>query len=320
MANTLRDLIVKYQGIDEETMSHLTKKSGILQTALARPASHNVYHKYKKVVALPSFSIREVSGSMTAVTVNREVYDSYLKEISALQREDIAICRNWPGGPEAFFEDQRLPFLESWGQKASNAIVYGTNSTFGDVQSFPGMWQITNATARVLHETGTSGLTTSIFAAKWDSSSCAIIFNKEQASAGNFLKSEVLNQGEPTMSTTSTTGPAEQPVYEVLWTSNLGMFSASLYDMARYDRIQDDTGDQPTAANMDKLLDYVKADPTNTFLYMNRTSRRLLKEVKDSKLELGAFDNDYGIYLDRWNGIRMVIDDNILDTETTALD
>jgi len=318
-ANTIRDLAVNYEGIDAEIMSHLTKESGILQTALAMPASHNIFHKYKKVTGLPSWSVREIGGSLTGVKVEREIYQSDLKMIAARQEPDKALCDNWEGGPAGYFNDQTLPFIEGWGQQAANIIVYGTNSTFGNVQGFPGFWQITNASEKITHETGTSGSTTSIFAVKWNANSCSLLFNKKLASAGNFIKSDRLNGGKPYMSTTSVTGPAAQPVYGVLWESYLGMFSGSEYDMARYDRIQDAENDKPTVANVDKMLDSIKAD-SNTILYMNRTSRRLLKELKDSKLELGAFDNDYGMFLERWNGVRIVIDDNILDTETTALD
>lgn len=318
-ANTIRDLAVRYENIDAEIMSHLTKESGILQTALAIPASHSMFHKYKKVTGLPTWSVREIGGSLTGVKVEREIYQTDLKMIDARQEPDKALCDNWEGGPGGYFDDQKLPFIEGWGQKAANIIVYGINSTFGDTQGFPGFWQITNASAKVTHETGTSGSTTSIFAVKWNPNSCGLLFNKRLASAGDFIKATVLNGGKPYMSTTSTTGPAAQPVYGTLWESYLGLFSGSVYDMARYDRIQDDTGDVPTVSNMDKMLDSIKAD-SNTFLYMNRTSRRLLKELKDSKLELGAFDNDYGMFLERWNGVKIVIDDNILDTETTALD
>ncbi|MBU4444209.1 hypothetical protein KJ656_03885 [bacterium] len=318
--STLRDLALAYENISEEVMSHLTKKSGILQTAEVKKATHNTLHKYKKVTALPTFSVREIGGSITPQAVNKEIYQSDLKIVTARQEEDKAFCDNYPGGPEAYFSDNFLSFIEAWGQKAATMIIYGTNSTFGEVQGVHGLHQIANANSKVIHETGTSALTTTIFCVKWDPLSISLLYNAELAAAGDFLKTTILHDGRPVMSTTNVTTRAAQPVYEVLYESYLGLFSASAYDVAKYDRIEDATGDEPTSDNMDILGDHVKAEAGNSYYYCNRTARRLLWRLKNTKMATAPATKDYNNVLETWNGIPLVLDENILDTESTALD
>lgn len=318
--STLRDLGVAYTEIDEEVMSHLTKKSGILQTAGVKPATHKTLHKYKKVTALPSFAVREIGGSTIPGIVNKELYQADLKIITATQEEDKAFCDNYPGGAEALFRDNFLTYIEAWGQKAANIIIYGTNSTFGDTQGFRGLHQIANANSKVTHETGNSGSTTTIFCVKWELESIALLFNKELATAGDFLKTIIMNEGRPVMSTTNTTTRAAQPVYQVLYESYLGLFSASEFDVAKYDRIQDASGDVPVSDNMDIMIDQVKGEAGSTYIYCNRTSRRLLWRLKNTKMATIPATKDYNNILEAWNGIPLVLDENILDTETTALD
>ena len=326
MANqTLRDLIVGMEGMPADigiVMSHLVKKSGILKTALVIPANYNLFHRYKKVAALPTFTVGGVVQDLTDTTVSKDIFSVQLASIDAMQTEYKKLCDNYPGGAQALFADQFLPFIEAWGQAASKQIIYGTNSTFGDTAGFAGLHEYAADYGNVQVETGTSGSTTSIFAVKWDANSCALLYDAALAAATNdFLKvtqqhggisyPEVINDGGSDQS--------KKQVYGVLYESTIGLFSASKYDIAAYTRIQDDTGDKPTAAYIDKVVDMVQGDEGNTFLYMNRTAKRLCRELKDSKLQLGAFDKNYDVRIDYWNGIPIVIDENILNTETTAL-
>jgi hypothetical protein len=51
---------------------------------------------------------------------------------------------------------------------------------------------------------------------------------------------------------------------------------------------------------------------------MNRTQKRLVRELKDSKFEMGALDKNYDIRVDYWNGVPIIIDENIVNTESTT--
>ena len=331
MANaTLRRVVTEIASQDEAIMKSLEKKSGILRSALADEASHGHFHKYKVVDALPSFSWYSAGGSLTDSTVNDNVLQLDLKNVGALQSEPKEVAETYPGGVGPFFAKQAPAFLESFGQAASDGLIYGFDATFGNVSGIKGMHQYVNDAVRTdglnsnvnyINETGTSGSTTSIFAVSWDSASCKVVFDGQATrNQGRFLEVLQMNDGQPLAEVTSTTTGAKKMIYQVLYTARLGLQSASFYDIAAYRRIQDASSDKPTAANMDLLLDLVHADPMSTVLYMNRTSKRLLAELKDSKLSTYVIDKDYSTAVDLWNGIPIMIDDNILDTETTGLE
>lgn len=330
MANaTLRRVITELGSDSEAIMKSLEKKSGILRSALVDESSHGHFHKYKVVDGLPTFSWYAATGSLTDSTVNDNLIQVDLKNIGAMQSESKIVAETFPGGVEAFFRKQMPAFIEGFGQSASTGIVYGYNATFGNTSAIRGFHQYVNDFVRTdgqnsnvnyINETGTSGATTSIFAVNWDLNTCKLVFDGQSVRNEGFLQVLPLHQGQPTAEVTNTTSGAKKPVYQVLYEARLALQAASFYDIAAYRRIQDDTNDKPTAANMDLLLDLVHADSTSTKLYMNRTARRLLGELKDSKLQTFVGDKDYSTAVEMWNGIEVVIDDNILSTETTAVE
>jgi len=323
MANqTLRDLIVSYAGKSaniETIMSHLTKRSGILKTAQAIPANYNIYHKYRKVAALPSFTVGGMNQDLTDVTVSNDLFQQELCSIDAIQTEYKKQLDNYPGGPRKFFADQFMAFIEGWGQAASNQIIYGTSS-LGNTAGVIGLHQIATANGNVINETGTSGSTTSIFAVKFNPLTCGVLFNPAVAASGNFLKVTPLHGGNayPEVINDGGSDQSKKLVYGTSYESSLGFLSASTYDVAAYRRIQNDTGDTPTSAYMDELIDLVHGDEGSTFLYLNRSAKRMLGLLKDGKLELGAMDKNYSTRIDYWDGIPCVVDENILSTESTT--
>jgi hypothetical protein len=320
MANqTLRDLIVAYAGKSanvEAVMSHLVKKSGILKTALAIPANFNIYHKYKKVAALPTFTVGGMNQNLTDVTVNKDLFQQELCSVDAIQTEYKKELDNYPGGANKFFADQFLSFIEGWGQAASKQIVYGT-SGLGSADGTIGLHQIATAYGNVVACGGTSGSTSSIFAVKYDPKSCGVLFNPV---AGKFLNVTKLHGGNayPEIINDGGSDQSKKLVYGCSYESSLSFLSASSYDVAVMTQIEDASGDKPTASRMDQILDMVQGDEGNTFLYMNRTQKRLVRELKDSKFEMGALDKNYDIRVDYWNGVPIIIDENIVNTESTT--
>ena len=331
MANaTLRRVVTEIATDQEAIMKSLEKKSGILMSALADESSHGHFHKYKMVDALPSFAWYSAGGSLTDQTVNDVVKQLDLKNVGAIQSEPKEVAETFPGGVIPFFEKQFPAFIEAFGQEASKGIIYGYNSAFGKVNGIKGFHQIVNDAIRTdsmnsnvnyINETGASGSTTSIFAVTWSDSSCKLLFDGQATrTEGQFLEVLPLGDGKPIAEVTNTGTGAKKITYQVLYTARLALLSASYLDIAAYRRIQDSSGHVPIAKNMDLLLDLVHADSTSTVLYMNRTSKRLLGELKDSKLSTFVVDRNYDTVVELWNGIKIIIDDNIVDNEDTTLE
>lgn len=331
MANaTLRRVLTEIASDQEAVISHLAKKSGILGDAMIQGASHGHWHKYKVVDALPGFTWIDASGSLTPTTVNDNILQADLKNLEALQSEPKNVAETFPGGVRPFFEKQFPAFIESFGQDASNGFIYGFNPTFGDTGAIKGFHQIINDAVRTdglnsnvnyINLTGASGSTTSIFAVKWDLNTCSLLFDEQKVrNTGQFLEVLQINDGKVVAETTNVTSGAAKMSYQVHYSARLGLFSASFYDIAAIRRIQDDGSDRPTVDSMDILLDLVHANGPDTVLYMNRTSKRLLGKLKETRLQTFVGDKNYSTAVEAWDGVPIIIDDNILNTETTDLE
>ena len=318
----IRKLAEQWGAAGVAEMDSLTKASGILQVAEAIPASHDMYHKHKKLDALPTFSVTDAAGSLGDVTTNNNIYQTDLKYIKAHESEPADIVDHWNGGPPAYFNDQRPAFLESFGQTASKTIIYGNNATFGDVGGMIGWHQMAKAYGNEIDAGGDSGSTTTIFAVKFrqGSNGCGILYDSKVNGPGQFMTSDVKNGGKSILETTNTTGRLKQEVYQVVHKGILGFLSTSSYDVARIHSIQYATDDTPTADEMQQLIDMVRGESGNTFLFMNRLGRRSINKLKNDDLIANISDKEYNTIIETYNGIRIVLDENILSTETSALD
>lgn len=321
MANaTLRTLVTGFAAQDPAVMDSLVNASGILQTALAQPASHNAWHVGKKVSALPSGTFINPGGSVTDQTVEDTIVQTDLKLMRAMVTEPIEIVDSYPGGKEAYFRNQSPAFMEGLGQTIAKQIIYGTDATFGAAAGFRGFHQIAKDNSKVIQAGGTTGSRTSIFAVRWKEGVCSILVNGQHMSMGQFINFMYLNNAQPIAEVTNTTTGAKKIVYQGIYDAYMALLALDSKNIAAYTQIQDDTGDRPTSANLDLLLDYVNADPTNTFLYANRTARRMLWMLKDTKMQTVAGDNSYRTAFEMWNGIPVILDENISSVETTVLD
>ena len=320
MANaTLRKLVTEYgaPGI-VPIMEHLENDSGFLRVAQAIPANGNWYHKYKKVSALPEFSFVNIGGSQTDTTVDDELVQIDLKTLGTIQSEPVGVCENWPTGVSGYFKEHRPVYAEAFGQKVSKSVFYGTNSVFGDVSGFRGIHEIAKAYGNVIQRGGTTGSRVSIIAVKFNPISCGLLFNPKYAGEG-FLQIQTLNDGKPIAEVTNTTNGAKKLVYQAVYQGSLAFLSSSSYDVAAMTQI--DSTHLPTAPLLDELVDKVRGSADGrTILFCNRVARRHIRTLKTTALEMGPMDKDYNIQVDRWNGVPIVLDDNLSTAETTAID
>jgi len=95
----------------------------------------------------------------------------------------------------------------------------------------------------------------------------------------------------------------------------------SLSDSSAAQRINSALNALSDAGILDELVDAVKglADGM-TFIYLNRRARRYLNALKDTKLSLAPADRNYTTQIAEWDSIPVILDESIVDTETTDLD
>ncbi len=319
---TLRALAVEQGWAGAPSILSLTKKSGLLTAGGAIPASHFTKHKHKRLDALPTLTWRDAGGTQGNVTTNSNLFETHLKIVGGLESEPADITVDWPGGVEAYFAGQQPAFQEAFGQSASVGLFYGTDSTHGNAKAPVGLHQYGVAAGKTIQNTqaGDTGSTSSIFAITFRSGidGCGILFDPNVTAAGNLMKSEVLNGGNKVAMTISTTGPTAQLVYQVEHTGKLAFLTTSTTDIGIYNRIQDATSERPTAAKMDELIDSVEFDES-TILFMNSATRRMLNILNDAKLSTDPITTDFHKFQSSWNGVPIMIDNNLLSTEANTL-
>lgn len=294
----------------------LTRESGILRTMPFQKASHGLFHKYKTKSALPSGAFRQVNGSIIPHTTIDELHQEDLKILTDIQSEDKAICEAYPGGVVKYFADEGPAFVEGLGQSGSRQLVYGTDATFGNADGFVGLRQHAVAAGNIKAAGGTSGQRSTILVVRWKLGVCCGLYNENAFASGNIVTMKALGQGEPIMVVTDTTTGAQKPVYQMLYEAYLSLLVSVPGNVAAYTQVSTETGHTPTASNVNALIDMVKGDPADTYIYVNRTCRTLLGDLKDGKLKVGPGDSDYNTMITTWNGIRVVVDDNISNVET----
>ena len=321
---TLRALSVEQGWAGVPSIESLTKKSGLLMAGGAIPASHLIKHKHKRLDVLPTFSWRDAGGSQSLVTTNSNLHETNLKIIGTLESEPADFLVDWPGGPEAYFTQEKPAYEEAFGQAASVGLFYGTDSTHGNAKAPVGIHQYGVAAGKTIQnaQAGDTGSTSSIFAIKFrpGNNGCGILFDPNVTAAGNLMSSEVLNGGLKRTITVSTTGPTSQVVYQVEHTGKLAFLTTATKDIGIYNRIQDATSERPTSAKMDELIDSVEFDTDgSTILFMNAATRRMLNVLSDSKLSTDTITTDFHKFQSSWNGVPIMIDNNLLSTEANTL-
>lgn len=303
-------------------IDNLTKSAGILRTASVGYANNGLFHKYNFATALPTASIRSINGSVTPTTTTFDLKQLDLKELITLETVDATLAKGDPSGPDGYMNKVAPGHMESLAQAAEKSIVYGLNGTYGAVDGFKGFHDLAKEaeTARSLSviDAGGTSNTTSIFAVHWKPEVCQLVIPSGIAAGGDLVVSTVMNNGQVTLMVTNTGTGAQMPVYQVMYQMMLALQAGSYYSVHRIIGV-DSGSNAPTAAEIDTLVDLVKGDSANTILYTSRLGKRAMQTLKATKFFTQAVqDQNMNTMLDFWNGIPVIVSDNILETETKA--
>ena len=319
---TLQYLATQWSAAQQMFIDNLTKSAGILRTASVGYANNGLFHKYNFATALPTASIRSINGSVTPTTTTFDLKQLDLKELITLETVDATLAKGDPSGPDGYMNKVAPGHMESLAQAAEKSIVYGLNGTYGAVDGFKGFHDLAKEaeTARSLSviDAGGTSNTTSIFAVHWKPEVCQLVIPSGIAAGGDLVVSTVMNNGQVTLMVTNTTTGAQMPVYQVMYQMMLALQAGSNYSVNRIIGV-DSGSNAPTAAEIDTLVDLVKGDSANTILYTSRLGKRAMQTLKATKFFTQAVqDQNMNTMLDFWNGIPVIVSDNILETETKA--
>ena len=312
---TLRKLVTHYASNMLPIIDDLTRESGILRTAPIIMSNNGTFHKYKKTDALPTAAIRNVGGTYTVQTVNNRINQIELKEFGITQSEDRKICDDI--GKVEYFIQERPAIMEALGQKISTSIVYGTNATYGDGASFLGWHDICNAHGSNYYTAcGASTSSTSIFVVRFKPNVNGIVINSKSMQAGEFIKMMPVADGNLTFEYGGSAGTVK-PVYQILYTADLAFLASTVYSVHALYGVDDSTN-APTDIELKKAIDSVKGKSEDTIIYTSRMGKRAIETLNASDVQTTPTTDDYSTVIQRYAGIPVIVDDNILETEATA--
>lgn len=311
---TLRKLVTDKAVKDLPIIDDLVNASGILQSALVIPSSHGKFHKYKKTSALPTASFREIGGSYTDQTVNDETHQLDLKMVGLVQSEDKAICDEI--GVQKYFMQNRPAIMEALGQKIAKGIIYGTNSSYGDTQSFLGWHGMADAAGSDYYTDcgGGDANTTTIFIVKYKPGISGIVYNSETVASGNLINTTVLNNARPVLEYTG--AGTKKPVYQVLYETDLAFLNASVYTV--HALVGVNASNCPTDLEMKAAIDSIKGTASDTIIYTSRLGKRCIETLNATDIQTIPATNDYNTMVERYRGIQMIVDENINEDDTLS--
>lgn len=319
MAYTITNLINEYNSNRALILANSAiKQNGLIAYGQYIPANKGLAHTYTLFSTLPTAGIRsygdgvavtDVSGSTT--TINTTPYQ-------VTHQKDAAYINNWPGGPAAYFSNVTPLYLNSIFQKMEKATIYGNTASFGDA-SYTG----TGLVQYVKTNSSTQLTALSTASAQTFTSIYAIRFSPFEYGDGAQFAVDVSNgvyytnpNWDQERSIAGSTGPFMG--YEMMFMSNNVLVLPGTNNVAAITQIVQGTR-VPTANQINAMLDSVAAD-SNTIILVNRVGKRILNDIgKQDYLRMQANTFGYSDVIQTWNGVPIILDENISTAETSAL-
>ena len=321
--NTLLDLSLAYASKGTQAIiDSMVKSSAFLRTAGIEFANNGFKHTFPVVTDLPGVNVRGLNEGTVPTKGKKRLDEISLKIFESKQSEDYLMCDNYPGGTAQFFADNAPLYTEALVQAFVNNAIYGTTA-LGNTKGFKGIHQYVkdNATTQRKQLGGASGASTSIIAVRWKPGVCGLVVPTYQGkNLDQMLKVKVLNGGNPISIPSDTTTGEEMTVYQAVYNALMGLMCGSVYSMGAICQI--DSTHKPTATNMNNLVDSVRSQPGDgfTFIYASRIGQSYIADLKDSKYYIVGQDKNYDNIVEFWRGVPIMVEDNILNTETNAID
>lgn len=315
---TIQQLAVEARSPQVPIIENLVKALGVIETAQAGFSSDYLRHEYNVGAEDPNAAVRAVNGSIIA-TSGREILASItLPEISSLVEVDKSIVKKY-GSIEKYLNEpnRQTAYIRKVLQVLDQAMIYGADATFGVSGAFQGFHQIAKANSKVIAQLeGATGSRTSIFAVHWSPGEVQAVI--PQILNGLVVQAELIGGGTLQAPTASESTKARSLIYGANYWLNCALQVAHNYGVAAITQI--DSTHKPTAGQIDALIDGVRGMADGyTFLYMNRTARRYLRELKNTMF-IDTNNENYNTQIATWNSIPVILDESISSAETIVLD
>lgn len=296
----------------------LVGSTGILDTAQFIKSSHGLKDLVDVGAELPTGSFRRINGGMATSSLRSDLTEIDLFPFGTIYEVDARIVEDWPGGLQGYVKDKAKMYAPGLAASFESALIYG------DDNGFKGLREIANdnSMATPINGSGTGNTYSSVIAVKWDPNLCGILYNEKEFKKGLFVP-VILNGGKVVyVDVFDAAGAAtgtKKPVYQWAIEQSFGIKTIGTTQVAVLTGLKDVTNYVPTTTALDTLLDSINADPTNTFLYMRRNIRSLVKRLKVANVTYAGNENDIGRTPLAYDTIKMIISSQITQTEARTV-
>ncbi len=328
-----QDLGVQWGVPDAPTLlTSLVKHSGLLKTALVKPSNFGNQHKYKHHTELPLATFREFGEGIVPQIVAGTLTSIDLWDLVALAQDDAEFIETYPGGKEGWIEANLPAFIEGMGQTLAAQIIYGTlnTSTIGGINSqtgFIGLLQYAKALNHIhsLTVTGSPTDLTSIYIVRWDESDGAQIrVGGSSRLNRDLIQVKDITPVNPALVVQDTSSNAQLPVYSWLLHCYATLVVPTIKSVAVVNKVNSQifsssANTQAFVNALNNAIDEVEASNGQKFIYANVKGKSLISGLKQDKLTLYRADMDYNNLIESYRGIPIILEENILSTETESI-
>lgn len=310
MANlTLLDL-VKRSGNDAQVglVEAMTQENGLLKLMNFREIVGTSY-KVKTRVTLPTVVTRAFNQGVTPgkSVITQSTYET--KIFNSRSLVDVTEADTYVDGAAALRDEEDRSFIYATGNKFNSTCIYGDATT--DPTEFDGISTILPSTAVSTVQTGTgaSGSSTSLY---------FVAFNPAATTQGIMKGVEGVQTRGQGLSAVDMgkvlTADADSANYWAYCTEIQWIAGLAIYDTRSVGRYMGLTSAiAPTAAKIDSILTSMLPFRCSAIL-CNKTGLNLIKGLKSSITYIPA-DTELKLSPDSYNGIPILLDENITDTE-----
>lgn len=316
----IQNLLVEW-GVTQNpaVIADLVKRSGILETAIIRKASHGFKHKYKFFNELPAASFVTIGGSVIPQTISKDRAAIDLWNAITYLKAPFKDVEENPNGKQGWVGANLPAAIEGFGQSLAKQIIYGTDPTFGSTNGFLGLKQYAKINGNVVYALGgASGSNNTLLAVRWDENDGASIRIGTNGS-NQLINVRDLTPTTPLPTVVDTTTGAETIDYKWLIEAFLALVIPSKTSVAAITQIDD--SHVPTVTQVNDLIDAVDTGSGTIVLYANSKVKNKLYNLKSTALQLVPSDTDFNTRILSWNGMaQLKIEQNLVNNETSVLD
>ncbi|EPR44576.1 hypothetical protein dsx2_1535 [Desulfovibrio sp. X2] len=303
---TLKELAVQFARKQPKQVDALTEKAPILDALPFEEASHGLWNAYEDVSRVTGAGFVDLNAPLPLVSA-----DADLKKVDlSIMGGEIEVPEDKArmfGGKEQYFTKKMDAILRASGMSAEKKILYDNFRAFALDQG------------RVMSAGAESDDGYSILAVRFEPGVTCGLYSPEGFKRGSLLDVQPLNNG----------GLYKNAQGVLVYGMRLkGYFGIQIADPRTVAAIVNINPDHvPTAAQVDDLLAMVRADNTDTKLFMHMRCKNFLNRYKGGdgatpgmgSLQTLPASKDLNRTFEAWNGIPIVTSYNFLEATEAAV-